>query len=731
MLEQYIGLTGYLGATDRAILLANGSGGLTAQAAGLTVSANNCLTIPGATLTANEPLLNLSQTWNNAGVTFSGIKLNITDSASANASRLMSFAVGGAETLFFTKTFTPYGVTSGRPAIAFGTTSSDPVLQGAYQYYNGPALVVTDARFDGSAASANHGTIMVAPGSSAGCGLVGGYGVFLGDAAYIGWHNTAPDTGGRGDTRLYRDAANTLALRNSTNYQKLNVYNTYTSASVFERLRIGYNQSNEAELVTETTGGTARKLRIGVDGAEAIHFRTDSTDRWQLASAGHWVAYADNTYDIGFSGSQRPRTAYLGTSLNVASGTLTANTPLLDLSQTWNNAAVQFNALKIAITDTASDVSSTILSVQKSGAETFVIAARSSAGAYGTGVCCGINTDSSNGWFFNAGTGCFGANFELGWHSTGINYNSWSGRDLVLARDAANTLALRNGTNAQAFRVYNTWGSSGTNYERLSAYWSGNVCYIQTEAGGTGAARHLNIVSATGADLKLRAGNNLHFLTFDSVSRFYMTGVGNLIWTTDNTLDIGASGGHRPRTGYFGTSVIAPALKTNQGSTSTLAKAGGVLAGLPNVTAVGCSALGETDLMTYTIAANTLATNGDTLIFEAVFAYPGVSVGAVRPYFNGALIPDAGGPSEVYISSDGPLGGFLRFTITRLTASTALIQGHGGQPANGWDTFYEIRTGLDFAAAIIFKFTGEDLMTPPAANALIQKLLMGWYYPAN
>lgn len=61
--------------------------------------------------------------------------------------------------------------------------------------------------------------------------------------------------------------------------------------------------------------------------------------------------------------------------------------------------------------------------------------------------------------------------------------------DLVLRRDASNTLAQRNGTNAQAFRVYNTF-TSATNHERGKLEWSSNVFNIGTEKGsGGGTAR--------------------------------------------------------------------------------------------------------------------------------------------------------------------------------------------------------------------------------------------------
>ena len=41
---------------------------------------------------------------------------------------------------------------------------------------------------------------------------------------------------------------------------------------------------------------------------------------------------------------------------------------------------------------------------------------------------------------------------------------------------------------------------------------------------------------------------------------YNLTGLGHLLFT-DNTYDIGASGATRPRTGYFGTSVVTPVVK--------------------------------------------------------------------------------------------------------------------------------------------------------------------------
>ena len=77
---------------------------------------------------------------------------------------------------------------------------------------------------------------------------------------------------------------------------------------------------------------------------------------------------------------------------------------------------------------------------------------------------------------------------DIGWCQGG-NLNDPS--DLTLFRDAANTLAQRNSTNAQTYRVYNTWTSS-TNNELGKLEWSSNVFRIGTEKGsGGGVARSM------------------------------------------------------------------------------------------------------------------------------------------------------------------------------------------------------------------------------------------------
>ena len=87
------------------------------------------------------------------------------------------------------------------------------------------------------------------------------------------------------------------------------------------------------------------------------------------------------------------------------------------------------------------------------------------------------------------------------WSST----TDWFGGgvwDLYLYRDAANTLAQRNGTNAQKFSVYNTY-TSGSNYERLGIQASSNAFFVTPEA-ATGTVREL-VVGAAGSATRLRS----------------------------------------------------------------------------------------------------------------------------------------------------------------------------------------------------------------------------------
>lgn len=90
---------------------------------------------------------------------------------------------------------------------------------------------------------------------------------------------------------------------------------------------------------------------------------------------------------------------------------------------------------------------------------------------------------------FNAGLALSGT-LPLCWTNGSVASGA---QDLYLYRDAANTLAQRNGTNAQALRIYNTF-TDASNYERLTfTATPGARAVISQESAGSGTARGLEL----------------------------------------------------------------------------------------------------------------------------------------------------------------------------------------------------------------------------------------------
>jgi hypothetical protein len=190
-----------------------------------TLTANN------GTITASAPVLDLAQTWNASGTTFTGLNLALTNTASASASAYLSFALDGSQ--------------------AFSIRRGESTTPATIITCGGSGLTWTARTRTGAGVGVNFS------------GIVG-----IGTNIQFG---TGSSTTG-GDVVLTRDdAANTLALRNAANAQTFNIYNTFTSATNHERLRLAW-ASNVAILGTEkgSGGGTARNLEIQTDGITRI-----------------------------------------------------------------------------------------------------------------------------------------------------------------------------------------------------------------------------------------------------------------------------------------------------------------------------------------------------------------------------------------------------------------------------------------------------------------------------
>ena len=175
--------------------------------------------------------------------------------------------------------------------------------------------------------------------------------------------------------------------------------------------------------------------------------------------------------------------------------TVTASTPLIDGTQTWNNAAVTFTALKINVTSTASAAASLLMDLQAGSASKFSVDKSGNVGLYASSAVR-LGSSTVNWQLTLATTGIIQSSANYYGFYDGTNLAAGGSVDTRLYRDAANTLALRNTTAAQAFNIYNTY-TSGTSYERYSVDWitTANLVIVGPNKGSGGGTQRVQRLS--------------------------------------------------------------------------------------------------------------------------------------------------------------------------------------------------------------------------------------------
>ena len=269
------------------------------------ITAGDILKQDSGTLTASAPALDLTQTWNNSGVTFTGMKFNAISTDSASGSLLMDLQVGGASKASVTK--------SGK-ILATNISTTSPGLSFLSRPATGLSIDDTLGGSDAYLHQVVNGTIVTAARGNIGFQIV------VGNLAF-GSAVGAPDL------VLARDTANTLAQRRTsaggTDYpQTFRIYNKYTDASNYERGFVRWN-SDTLEIGSEKGGsGTLRSVSI-MYGA---------TNRAIVFTSGEAYIYtklrpaSSNVYDLGAS-AQPWKDVYVGTSIIMSdSANIAANT---------------------------------------------------------------------------------------------------------------------------------------------------------------------------------------------------------------------------------------------------------------------------------------------------------------------------------------------------------------------------------------------------------------------
>jgi len=179
----------------------------------------------------------MAKTWNDAGTTFTGIGLDVTDTASNAASLLMKLQVGGSNKFAVDKT--------GQVQVATYTNFANLSAGGGIEFATGVSLGSAGAGQFAIGDSGGATRHFVSTGASGFMNLDTGH--------HLGWGSTAGQAYNGGNLRLYRDAAAILAQRNGTNAQTHRVYGTYTTVSDYERLAI----TRDAITVESAGTGTA------------------------------------------------------------------------------------------------------------------------------------------------------------------------------------------------------------------------------------------------------------------------------------------------------------------------------------------------------------------------------------------------------------------------------------------------------------------------------------------
>jgi hypothetical protein len=232
--------------------------------------------------------------------------------------------------------------------------------------------------------------------------------------------------------------------------------------------------------------------------------------------------------------------------LNYVTGALTASRPSINVAQTWNNAAVPFDAFTVSVTNTASSGQSTVsrwlvdgLPVARILRDGYVIATAFTGNFEWAGLLDGAG--SGNGLRLSSSN-------PIAWTS---GNKFWNTADTFLFRDGPGILNQRNGTAAQTYRLertytdgsnrgYTDFAQDATGGARLNSVWTGSVAaptnLLDVQGNGVTAAS----LSAAG---QLRVASGVALGSSGATALFANGSFPYLSTAVGNVLRFEASGG--------------------------------------------------------------------------------------------------------------------------------------------------------------------------------------------
>lgn len=252
------------------------------------------------TITDPAQLIDDTVTWNDAADTFTGWKLDVTDTASASASLLLDLQVGSSTIFNVTKAGKVKAAngTAGAPSYSFTANATDG-------FYRKTDLAISQGG-----------------GDIIGFSVSIGRGIKIRNTLGLGWVSGATVSGAESpDLSLYRDAADTLAQRNGTSAQIRNHYDTYASSTDYHRLA---TKTARATL-SSVSGATVTATGIIPAGAVVVGVTTKVTTG--LGATGGTTGYT-----VGDHGAADPDR--WGVASTITAGTVTQNAD-------WTNGTIE------------------------------------------------------------------------------------------------------------------------------------------------------------------------------------------------------------------------------------------------------------------------------------------------------------------------------------------------------------------------------------------------------
>lgn len=189
---------------------------------------------------------------------------------------------------------------------------------------------------------------------------------------------------------------------------------------------------------------------------------------------------------------------------------MTAN--IYDMADTWNEGSTTFSAIKMDVTDTASNAGSLLMDLQQNSTSRYRVRKTG-------GISLTMPTGSGNLPAFEINSlpiieyspaqvgfnvNLIGITLASFWRNTEPKVrlheqvSIGTGGDNILARDAADILAMRRGTNAQTQRWYENY-TDASNYSRAFLSATSTAVVLGSEAAGTGTKRNVVLDGANRA----------------------------------------------------------------------------------------------------------------------------------------------------------------------------------------------------------------------------------------